>query len=151
MYIKRALLLLSCFVLWNCSGGSNTTTSNASSEAADSLSDADKAFFETTQIKWIETEHDFGSITEGAQVEHRYHAVNIGTSPLLISNASASCGCTIPNWPKEPISVGDTAEIFVEFNSEGRVGKQNKRITISTNTSPNVNVLILKGEVQSKS
>jgi hypothetical protein len=63
---------------------------------------------------------DFGTITDGEVVEHTFRFTNTGTNDLIISNASASCGCTIPEWPKEPIAPGEKGEIKVEFNSNGK-------------------------------
>ena len=66
---------------------------------------------------------------------------------MIISNAQASCGCTIPQWPAEPIPPGDTGEIEVEFNSKGKSGRQTKAIRISTNISDQPEVVYLKGNV----
>ncbi|MFB1003804.1 MAG: DUF1573 domain-containing protein, partial [Bacteroidia bacterium] len=77
-----------------------------------------------SQSKW-----DFGTITEGERVEHTFKFVNDGKSDLVISSATASCGCTIPNWPKEPIAPGEESEIKVEFNSTGKSDMVTKDIT----------------------
>ena len=72
---------------------------------------------------------------------------NIGQSNLIISSAQGSCGCTVPQWPKEPIKPGEKGEIEVVFNSEGKSGLQNKTITLVANTIPNTIVIALKGEI----
>lgn len=86
-----------------------------------------------TVISFDDTKHDFGTVVDGEKVSHAYHFTNTGDNPLLISKAVASCGCTVPSYPKEPILPGEDGEIMVEFNSANRVGKQNKNILIYSN------------------
>ncbi len=77
---------------------------------------------------------DFGTIDEGDVVETVFNFTNTGKTDLIVTNASASCGCTIPEWPKEPIKPGAVGVIKVKFNSRGKKNKQNKTVTLSTNT-----------------
>jgi len=93
---------------------------------------------------------DFGTITDGEVVEHTFRFTNTGTSDLVISSASASCGCTIPNWPKEPIAPGEKGEIKVEFNSNGKKDMVTKDITILANTNPVKTILQIKVFVEKK-
>lgn len=86
-----------------------------------------------TTITFVDTKHDFGTITEGEKVKHAYKFKNTGDNPLLISNAVASCGCTVPSYPKKPIAPGEEGEIVVEFNSTNRVGQQKKNVLIYSN------------------
>lgn len=95
-----------------------------------------------------EKEYDFGEIMQGDKVEHVFKFTNTGNAPLIISNARASCGCTVPEWPKEPIPPGDTGEIDVVFNSAGKSGRQTKSIRISTNIGDQPEVVYLKGNVK---
>ena len=90
---------------------------------------------------------DFGTITDGEVVEHTFRFTNTGTKNLVISSASASCGCTIPEWPKEPIAPGAEGEMFVIFNSDGKNGKQHKKVSVIANTEPATTVVALKGDV----
>lgn len=94
---------------------------------------------------------DFGTIIDGELVEHTFRFTNTGTSDLVISSASASCGCTIPNWPKEPIAPGEKGEIKVEFNSNGKKDMVTKDITILANTNPVKTILQIKVFVEKKS
>ena len=94
---------------------------------------------------------DFGTITDGEVVEHTFRFTNTGTSDLVISSASASCGCTIPNWPKEPIAPGEKGEIKVEFNSNGKKDMVTKDINILANTNPVKTILQIKVFVEKKS
>jgi hypothetical protein len=94
--------------------------------------------------------HDFGSITEGEKVEHTFKFTNTGDADLVISSATASCGCTIPSPPKEPIAPGEDGEIKVEFNSAGKSAMQTKDITILANTNPVKTILQIKVFVEKK-
>lgn len=91
--------------------------------------------------------YDFGKITQGEKVSYAFIFKNTGYVPLIISSASASCGCTVPTFPEEPIAPGAEATISVVFNSENKMGLQTKTITIVANTVPNTKVLYLRGEV----
>ncbi len=86
-------------------------------------------------ITFKEKSIDFGDITQGDKVEHTFQLTNTGSAPLIISNVAATCGCTVPSWPKEPIAPGKTSEIKVSFNSAGKMGKQNSVVRIYSNAS----------------
>ncbi len=91
--------------------------------------------------------HDFGTIKDGDVVEHVFSFTNNGEAPLIISDAKGSCGCTVPEWPREPIPVGGTGELRVKFNSKGKPGIQNKTVTITANTWPTTQRLRIKANV----
>lgn len=101
----------------------------------------------TATIAFEEEAYDFGTINQNDIVEHTYKFTNTGEVPLIIENASASCGCTVPDWPKEPIAPGAEGVINVKFDSKGKQGQQNKQITIRANTNPNFTKVALKGNV----
>ena len=82
--------------------------------------------------------YDFGSLTEGDTVEHTFAFTNTGEFPLIINNITASCGCTTPEWPREPVAPGAKSSVRVRFNSRGKSGEQNKTITIFANTEPSM-------------
>lgn len=86
-----------------------------------------------TQIRFDNTRHDFGTITEGEKVSHTYHFTNTGEHPLLISNVEVTCGCTVPSYPKEPIPPGGEGDIVLEFNSYRRAGHQQKNALVHSN------------------
>ena len=95
-------------------------------------------------FEWVDIEHDFGTITEGEKVTHLYKFKNTGAVPLIIENVRPSCGCTAPNWTKEPIPVGGTGEVEVVFDSKGKPNAQNKTVTVTANTWPQTTVLRFK-------
>ncbi|MEQ9402141.1 MAG: DUF1573 domain-containing protein [Cyclobacteriaceae bacterium] len=94
-----------------------------------------------------ESSHDFGTIKDGDVVEHIFTFTNNGEAPLIISDAKGSCGCTVPDWPREPIPVGGTGELKVKFNSKNKPGVQNKTVTITANTWPKTQRLTIKANV----
>lgn len=90
---------------------------------------------------------DFGAVAEGVTVDHVFSFTNIGDAPLIIQSASASCGCTVPSYSREPVPVGGTGEIAVRFNSKNKKGNQAPTVTVTANTYPKVKKLRLKGTV----
>ncbi|KXX67878.1 DUF1573 domain-containing protein [Flammeovirga sp. SJP92] len=84
-------------------------------------------------LTFEEKTYEFGDIHQGDVVEHTFKFSNTGDAPLVITNVTTTCGCTAPNWPKEPIQPGDNGEILVKFNSRGKRGVQNKPITVYSN------------------
>ena len=99
------------------------------------------------EFEFTEEVVDFGDISQGESVKKRFEFKNVGNSDLIISNASGSCGCTVPSWPRQPIRPGQKGVIDVEFNSEGKSGRQHKTVTLIANTVPNKKTLALKGNV----
>lgn len=94
--------------------------------------------------------YDFGTLTEGDTVEHVFEFTNTGEFPLIINNITASCGCTTPEWPREPVAPGAKSSVRVRFNSRGKVGEQNKTITVFANTDPAMTDLQFKALVNPK-
>ncbi|MDI9342424.1 MAG: DUF1573 domain-containing protein [Sediminibacterium sp.] len=99
------------------------------------------------EIKFEEEIHDFGKITQGEKISFAFKFKNTGDKNLIISGASGSCGCTVPNYPKEPIPAGGEGKIDVLFNSEGKSGLQEKTVTLITNCEPSTRILKIKTEV----
>jgi len=93
---------------------------------------------------------EFGTINEGDKVDGSFTIYNKGKANLVITGARASCGCTVPSWPKDAIKPGDSAKLSFVFNSRGKHGKQNKSITLRTNTENVTEVIRLTGNVTPK-
>lgn len=91
---------------------------------------------------------DFGTIQQGDEPEFTFTFQNTGNEPMIISNAKGSCGCTVPQWPKEPIAPGATGEINVKFNSKNKKGSQNKTVTLTANTTPPTTKLRVTGTIE---
>ncbi len=86
------------------------------------------------KIFFAKSSHDFGDISQGDRVEHIFKFENTGTEPLILTDVRTTCGCTAPQWPREPIPPGQVSELKVIFNSAGKVGIQNKVITVMSNS-----------------
>jgi len=100
------------------------------------------------EFRFDNERHDFGEIDEGPKVTHEFSFTNVGKEPLIITNARASCGCTVPKWPKEPILPGQSSSIKVEYNTKGRPNSFNKAITITSNAQSRTKVIYIKGFVK---
>ncbi|MBD0403371.1 MULTISPECIES: DUF1573 domain-containing protein [unclassified Flammeovirga] len=102
------------------------------------------------QFKFTEKEFDFGEITEGDKVTHVFNYTNEGEVPLTITNVRTTCGCTAPNWSREPLAPGESAELTVTFNSAHKKGTQVKRVTISANVEDGMDVVTIRAKVNPK-
>lgn len=98
-------------------------------------------------FKWDETTFDFGKVLKGKPVTHQFEFVNNGTVPLIITGVKPSCGCTTPEWTKEPIPAGGSGFIKATYNAAA-LGAFNKTITITSNADGDPIVLTIKGEVK---
>jgi hypothetical protein len=114
----------------------------ASPELASSTAAAGSPVMQFDRDKW-----DFGEIIQGESVEYNFRFTNTGDAPLIITDAKGSCGCTVPDWPKEPIGPGESGRIRVTYDSKGRKDQFNKTVTITANTVPNANKLFISGVV----
>lgn len=120
----------------------NASDPNASGQASQNRA--------KTSLKFDKVEHDFGTIKQGDSVECVFKVTNTGNEPLVLENAQGSCGCTVPDYPKDPIAPGDTRDIKVKFNSAGKKDSQSKTVTITANTEPIQSVLTIKSFVKAE-
>jgi hypothetical protein len=102
-------------------------------------------------ISWDKSTFDFGDVTEGDKVSHTFKFTNTGNTPLVLTNVEVTCGCTTPKgWPRDPIAPGSTGELTVAFNSTGKSGKQNKVITVTSNSVGTTNQVVITVNVMAK-
>jgi hypothetical protein len=143
------------FILVSGAFACNTVTKNPKEPAAPlpqvnvqdpSMNDSTK----WTTIQWLDSTQNFGKVTDGEKVKISFHFKNTGSQPLVISDVHASCGCTVPSKPDEPIAPGKEGVITAEFNSSGRVGKASKYINVTCNTKENIVTLLFEGDVLPK-
>jgi hypothetical protein len=149
--VTLASMLIAC---------NNETAPKASTDLVTNPATADAPSTDTTAnptatadgavIEFEKTDHDFGTITQGEQVEYNFKFRNTGKQDLLISAANASCGCTIPEYSKEPIKPGAQGSIKVKFNSDYRLDAFEKGIVVTANTTPMETVLKIRGFINPK-
>lgn len=145
--MKRALItLVSLTLLFACQKNNLEQKVDKLQHTIDSISKSQDPG-NLPVITFEEREFDFVEIKQDSVVSHIFKFKNTGKAPLVIENASASCGCTIPEWPHTPISPGETGEINVQFNSKGKQGIQNKVVSITANTVPVISTVNIKGNV----
>lgn len=102
-------------------------------------------------ITWEKVTHDFGDVFQGDKVSHVFKFTNTGTEPLVITNVEVTCGCTTPKgWPRDPIMPGGQGELTVAFNSAGKFGKQNKVVTVTSNSVGTTNQVMITVNVLEK-
>jgi hypothetical protein len=101
-----------------------------------------------TKLQFSATEHDFGTFKEEAgRQTFDFIVTNTGSEPLVIQNVVASCGCTTPEWTKQPIPAGAKGKVTAIYDPQGRPGAFNKTLSVYANSNPQVTVLVIKGEV----
>jgi hypothetical protein len=100
------------------------------------------------KVEFDKMEHDFGMIEANAKVETEFIVKNVGEADLLISNATATCGCIVPDYPKQPLKPGESAPIKVTFDPAGKSGIQSKTVTLTTNTEKGTETFTIKADVK---
>ena len=144
MVKKYFLFLLAGVFMISCDNRrKDKIADDASTQTALALKDS-------TTVQILDSSYNFGKVTDGEKVEYSYRFKNIGTKPLVIVEATASCGCTVPQKPEKPILPGETGFIKIVFDSKGRVGEAHKTISVISNAKPEFPTLILTGNVVAK-
>ena len=100
-------------------------------------------------IKFEKYTVDYGTVDYNSDPFRTFRFTNVGTEPLIVMSARSSCGCTVPEWPKEPIAPGASAELKVRYATD-RPGAINKTITVTTNANPADVILNITGTVKAK-
>ena len=161
---KILLVLAACITIASCNEAdkkaetTSTTTAPTTNEAASTLSATNTAPqlntvdpATLTKVEWLDgMDKDFGKIEEGKTLDVSFRFKNVGDKPLVISNVSASCGCTVPETPKEPYAPGQTGVIKASFNSSGKVGSNSKQVNVFANLDPAMTTLVFRVEVKAK-
>ncbi len=148
--MKKGILILAGIFAMTFVSCKDDATKKVKEENVEIAAERDANNAEFPVMAFAETEHDFGTINEGDVVEHKFSFTNTGKAPLVIVSAKGSCGCTVPEWPKEPIAPGASAEMLVKFNSNGKPNLQNKQVTITANTEAGKEILKIKAMVTPK-
>jgi len=145
-------MLFLAIVLWSC--GSKESSNGEKKEAVINPSTVEYPVSASGSGKGLipvfeftDTVHDFGKIVDGEKVSYAFRFKNTGDGDLIIRAANGSCGCTVPDYPKEPIAPGAGGVITVTFDSKGRAGMQSKTVSLIANTIPNTTTLSITAEV----
>nr|WP_297914187.1 DUF1573 domain-containing protein [uncultured Allomuricauda sp.] len=125
-------------------------SSKVLADNVDNATTRDEAQKNLPVMTFENSEHDFGTITQGTAQETRFKFTNTGQAPLIITDAKSSCGCTVPEYPKNtPIAPGDSGELLVKFNGSGQ-NQVTKTITVTANTEKGSEILRIKAFVNPK-
>ena len=145
--MKTTHLFVTCLaaVAVGCSNPSDRVKPESERMALEAVQSA-----ELPQLTFANESHDFGTISEGDVVETEFKFTNTGKAPVVISNVQPSCGCTTPEWTREPIMPGKTGKVTASYNSAGRPGSFNKTITVVNNGEVSQIVLTIQGSVEPK-
>lgn len=128
-----AVGILAAFALTSCKDEKASQLFSDAEKQQQAESVVDPA---TAPVLTFESEtYDFGNLPAGAKVDHYFKFTNTGKSPLVIKDAKGSCGCTVPEFPKEPIAPGKTDSIKITYDAGSQKGRQQKTVTLTTNTA----------------
>jgi hypothetical protein len=147
---ELVVLILSAIILGGCGG---KKSQDADDEfPADIMTNPGAASGQgtakTARITFVKEEHDFGTIKDGEKVYWNFRFKNTGNTDLILNRVKADCGCTAPEYPKNPIAPGEEGKIKVTFDSKGRPGMNVKKVTILSNSERPTNVLTIKALVE---
>ena len=150
--MKKNILVLGMFLCLSVASKAQETKPAAQKAAPAAAPVAAKPAENPNQsdFKFEKEVYDFGAIKQGDVVNYEFKFTNVGKEPLIITEAHGSCGCTVPEYPKEPIKAGGKGVIKVTFNSAGKSSMQDKTVTISSNAKGGPKVLHIKGNVEVK-
>ena len=139
-----AVVVIGLCVLTACE---EKTDGKLSTDLVTSPKSATETSDKQAAIKFDKEEHDFGTLLQGEVVSYSFHFTNVGNMPLIVSEVGSSCGCTVGDYPREPIAPGKTGSIKVTYNSAGHNGFKSRYLTVMTNTNPAKTTLRIKGKV----
>jgi hypothetical protein len=115
--------------------------------AQDGTNDYVEVETKNTTLSFNTMEHDFGNVIPGEEYTYKFVVKNTGKHPLIIEDAKASCGCTVPDKPENPIAPGKSDEIVVKFSPNAGQGVTSKTVTVTANTDPRITTLTIKANV----
>jgi hypothetical protein len=153
LFMKKYLLFFAAAIVFNSCDVRRSdkimddTVVREEKEKKEIKASVDAALRDSTTVQLIDSVYDFGTIKQGELVQHSFSFKNTGTKPLVVQDAHASCGCTVPEKPEKPIKPGEIGVIKVVFDSKGKSDHQEKDITVTSNAHPEFGKLKLTGTV----
>lgn len=145
MLRRNFIFYFFCFLFIACNNNKNPYTNNLGIEPS-VIAQMDTAHY--TRIHWQDSLDNFGTIKAGDSVHLKYKFTNIGETPLFILNTRVTCGCTVTNFPKNPVMPGKSGNISVTYKTGAETGEISKTIVVISNTKNKSSHLIIRGVVQ---
>lgn len=146
--MKRAVVALAlALALASCGGGEHSDVDVSIIQNPNTATGVDEKV-KMPVIKFEKQLHDFGTLTMGENISYSFKFTNEGNAPLVISGCDATCGCTVPDWPRDPIAPGKSGYVTVAFRSEGKAGMQLQEVTVMANTQPSATKLRIQAKVR---
>lgn len=147
--MKRVIFAVGVVALFAFTSCKDNASSKIKSDNVAEAAVRDEAAKAVPVMTFEKAEHDFGTIEQGTPQETAFKFTNTGNAPLIITDAKSSCGCTVPNPPKDPIAPGESSELVVKFNGSGQ-NQVTKTITVTANTEKGSELLRIKAFVNPK-
>lgn len=146
--MKKGILLIAAVGAMFFTSCKEDASSKVKAENVETAAERDAQTVYYPELSFEKEEHDFGTIAKGTAVEHTFKFTNTGKAPLVITNASSSCGCTVPTYPRnESIAPGETRELTVKFDGSGQ-GQVTKTVNITANTESGTEKIRIKAFVE---
>ncbi len=146
--MKKTILMFAAVGAMLFTGCKDNASDKVKAENVETAAERDAKETVYPEISFEEAEFDFGNIVKGTPVEHSFKFTNTGKAPLVITNATSSCGCTVPTYPRnETIAPGETGELLVKYNGSGN-GQVTKTVTVSANTEAGKEQIKIKAFVE---
>ena len=148
MHLLKYLPLLSLLLLMAC-GGNTAPNGDIDVDLINNPNSAE-GYDQSAKIPVISFDkdmHDFGRISQGESISYSFHFRNTGNADLVISGCSATCGCTVADYPRGRIAPGKDGYVTVSFNSQGKIGQQYQEVTVNSNAQPGRNILKITAQV----
>ena len=148
MRLLKYLPLLSLLLLMAC-GGNTAPNGDIDVDLINNPNSAE-GYDQCAKIPVISFDkdmHDFGRISQGESISYSFHFRNTGNADLVISGCSATCGCTVADYPRGRIAPGKDGYVTVSFNSQGKIGQQYQEVTVNSNAQPGRNILKITAQV----
>ena len=147
-FLKSIVFGLITFLIFSCDQDPSKKINAENVKAAEER--MDKAY-DSSEIEFEFDSYDFGEVKDGEIVEVDFNFTNSGKSDLIIFDASASCGCTVPEYPQNVnIKPGQSDKLKVRFDTANKPGKQIKSVTLTTNTNSGKKIIRISGFVLNK-
>ncbi|MEM7087244.1 MAG: DUF1573 domain-containing protein [Bacteroidota bacterium] len=147
--MKKSIFILAAAVLVSFTSCKDNAAEKVNGENVAATAEREAEASKYPVMTFAETEFDFGTIDQGSPQEHVFTFTNDGDADLIIVDAKSSCGCTVPEFTKDPVAPGGSGELLVKFNGSGK-NQVSKTVTITANTAAGKETIKIKAFVTPK-